>query len=249
MIHGIFITGTDTGIGKTLVTAGLIRWLQSKWIDAVPMKPVQTGAVKQGDILVAPDLEFCLAAAGFQPDPDEKRLMAPFIYEPACSPHLAGRIAGRYPDISVIQKSAEILLLRHQALVIEGAGGIMVPLNEKESTLDLMKSLGYPVILVSRVGLGAINHALLSINTLNAAGLRLLGIVFNQAEPPLPENRFIEEDNPKAVAEFGKVKILGSVGYLEKTLTSAEMWQLFTQSMPGLEEIGQLMEMGPWTKR
>jgi dethiobiotin synthase len=248
MIHGIFVTGTDTGIGKTLITAGVIRWLRAHWIDAVPMKPVQTGAEKRGETLIAPDLEYCLAAAGLQPNADERRLMVPYLYEPACSPHLAGRMAGRYADISVIQQNAKALLRRRQALVIEGAGGIMVPLNEKETTLDLMKNLGYPVILVSRIGLGAINHALLSINTLNTAGLRLLGVVFNQAEPPLPENRFIEEDNPRAVAEFGKVSILGNIGYLEKTLAPAEMWQRFTQAMPGLEEIGKAMEMGPWTK-
>lgn len=248
MIRGIFITGTDTGIGKTLIAAGIIRWLRAHWIDTVPMKPVQTGAERRGNALAAPDLEFCLAASGIQPNADERRLMAPYIYEPACSPHLAGRIAGKYADIEMIRKSAEMLLRRRQALVIEGAGGIMVPLNETETTLDLMKSLGFPVILVSRIGLGAINHALLSINTLNTAGLRLLGVIFNQTEPTLPENRFIEEDNPKAVADFGKVKILGSVGYLEKTLAPAEMWQRFTQAVPGLEEIGQAMEMGPWQK-
>jgi dethiobiotin synthase len=248
MIRSIFVTGTDTGIGKTLITAGIVRWLRAHRIDAVPMKPVQTGAEKRGDVLISPDLEYCLAAAGLRPNADERRLMAPYIYEPACSPHLAGRMAERYPDISTIQKSAEILLRRRQTLVIEGAGGIMVPLNEKETTLDLMKNLGYPVVLVSRIGLGAINHALLSINIIKSAGLRLLGVVFNQAEPPLPENRFIEEDNPKAVAEFGKVTILGSVGYLEKTLAPAEMWQRFAQAVPGLEEIGKAMEMGPWMK-
>ncbi len=248
MIHGIFVTGTDTGIGKTLIAAGIIRWLRAHWIDTVPMKPVQTGAERRGEVLIAPDLEYCLAAAGIQPNADERRLMAPYIYEPACSPHLAGRMAGKYAGIETIQKSAEILLRRRQAVVIEGAGGIMVPLNEKETTLDLMQRLGFPVILVSRIGLGAINHALLSINTLNAAGLRLLGIIFNQTEPPLSENQFIEEDNPKAVADFGKVKILGSVGYLEKTLASAEMWQRFTQAVPGLEDIGKAMEMGPWQK-
>jgi|WetSurMetagenome_2_1015567.scaffolds.fasta_scaffold21534_3 dethiobiotin synthase len=248
MIKGIFVTGTDTGIGKTLVTAGIVRWLRAHWIDTVPMKPVQTGAERRGDMLAAPDLDFCLAAAGIQPNADERRLMAPYVYEPACSPHLAGRMAGRYPDIAAIRKNAEILLRRRQALVIEGAGGIMVPLNETETTLDLMKSLGFPVVLVSRIGLGAINHALLSINSLNAAGLPLLGVIFNQAEPPLPGNRYIEEDNPKAVAEFGKVKILGNVGYLEKTLTPTEMWQRFIQAVPGLEEIGKAMEMGPWQK-
>jgi dethiobiotin synthetase len=240
--QGIFVTGTDTGVGKTLVAAGIVRWLRKKWVDAVPMKPVQTGAEKQGSLFIAPDLEFILATSGLQPDSDEKRMMAPYLYEPACSPHLAGRLAGCYPDISIIQKYAAIILRRSRKLVVEGAGGILVPLNEKETMLDLMKALGFPVVLVSRIGLGSINHALLSINTLKAAGIGLVGVVFNQTEPPVPENRYIEEDNPKAIEQFGKVKILGNIGYFDKFEQSEEFWSRFEQSMPGLADIKAILE-------
>src|SRR3990172_6112147 len=121
MNRGIFITGTDTGIGKTLVAAGILRWLRRQGIDAVPMKPVQTGARREGDKLAAPDLEFCLAAAGIKPVAGEMKLMLPYAYEPACSPHLAGRLAGRYPEIAEIVNCAEKLLKKHQGLVVEGA--------------------------------------------------------------------------------------------------------------------------------
>jgi dethiobiotin synthase len=206
------------------------------------MKPVQTGAEKRGNILIAPDLEFSLAVSGLQPDSDERRMMAPFLYEPACSPHLAGRQAGRYPDISTIKKYAEIILRRRQKLVVEGAGGILVPLNEKETMLDLMKALGFPVVLVSRIGLGSINHALLSINTLKAAGIGLVGVVFNQVEPLVPENKYIEEDNPKAIEQFGKVKVLGNISYFDKFEQSEEFWSRFEQSMPGLADIKAVLE-------
>jgi dethiobiotin synthetase len=244
MSRGIFITGTDTGVGKTLVAAGIVRWLRSQWIDAVPMKPVQTGAEKHDSVLIAPDLEFCLSASGLQPDPDERRWMSPYLYEPACSPHLAGRMAGRYPDISVIQKSSEIILRRRQAVIVEGAGGIMVPLNENETMLDLMKALGLPVVLVSRIALGAVNHALLSVNTLSTAGLDLAGIVFNQNEPPVPENRYIEEDNPAIISRFGKVRVLGNIGYFDNTIPPEEIWRQFEQSMPGLEYLGEVVKRG-----
>jgi dethiobiotin synthetase len=242
MTQGIFITGTDTGVGKTLVTAGIIRWLKKQQIDVAPMKPVQTGAEKRGNMLIAPDLEFILEATDLQLNTDERRMMVPYLYEPACSPHLAGRLAGHYPDISTIQKYTEIILRHRQKLVVEGAGGILVPLNEKETMLDLMKVLGYPVVLVSRIGLGAINHALLSINILNTAGIKLAGVVFNQTEPPLPENRYIEEDNPKVVEQFGKVKILGNIGYFEKFEQSEDFWGRFERSMPGLVDIKAILE-------
>jgi len=240
--RGLFITGTDTGVGKTLITAGIVRWLRSQWIDVVPVKPVQTGAEKKGDILVAPDLEVGLSASGLQPGLDEKRWMSPYLYEPACSPHLAGRIAGRYPDISIIQKYIELILRRRQAVVVEGAGGIMVPLNENESMLDLMKALNYPVVLVSRIGLGAVNHALLSINTLTAAGLGLAGIIFNQNLPPVTENKYIEEDNPVIISRFGKVRVLGNISYFDNTIPPEEIWRRFEQSMPGLEYLKEVVK-------
>jgi dethiobiotin synthetase len=242
--RGIFITGTDTGVGKTLVTAGTVRWLRSKGIDAVPVKPVQTGAPKRGADLAPIDLEFCLEASGLLPDPVELPLMSPYLYEPACSPHLAGRLAGDCPQISLIADCGEKLLQKHRAIVVEGAGGILVPLNENETMLDLMTAFGYPVVLVSRVGLGAINHALLSVHALRAAGLEIAGIVFNRTEPPVPENRFIEDDNPKAIASFGEVDVLGNIGYMDLKGRAGEIWAHFEQSMPGLDCLHQIVERG-----
>ena len=238
MSLGIFITGTDTGIGKTVVTAGILRWLRSQGVDAVPMKPVQTGATKQRGRLISPDLEFCLAASGIKPDADELKLMLPYVYEPACSPHLAGRLAGKYPEIPEIKRCAETLLQKHQAIVVEGAGGIMVPLNERQTMLDLMVAFSYPVVLVTRFGLGTINHTLLSLNALRSAGLNLLGVVFSHTEPPQPENEFIEEDNPEAIARFGNVPVLGKLMFFENlSPANAEVWQNFEKNMPGLKRI------------
>lgn len=238
MSRGIFVTGTDTGVGKTLVTAGIVRWLRNQGIDAVPMKPVQTGGEPRGGRLVAPDLEYYLSVSGIIPDPAEMQLMSPYVYEPACSPHLAGRMAQHYPEPSRIKDCAEKLMQNHRAVVVEGAGGIMVPINESGTMLDLIQMLAFPVVLVSRFGLGTINHTLLSVRALRASGLDLLGVVFNHVEPPLPENRFIEKDNPATIARFGEVTVLGKIRYFNSlSPTTGETWKLFEKDMPGLKKI------------
>lgn len=238
MSRGLFIAGTGTGVGKTVVTAGIVRWLRGRGIDAVPVKPVQTGGVPQADGLVAPDLGFCLATAGIQPSDHEVALLSPYIYEPACSPHLAGRIKRLYPEIPHIQDCLEKLLARHEIVVVEGAGGIMVPLDEEVTILDLMKALGFPVVLVAHAGLGTINHSLLSIHALRSSGLEILGAVFNEVEVVLPEDDIIKKDNPDTVARFGDVCVLGNVRHLAGLCpTSEALWDQFERDMFGLEKI------------
>jgi len=238
MSQGLFITGTDTDAGKTVVSAGILRLLKQNGVDAVPVKPVQTGGYPSDEGLLAPDLEFSLAAADIEPDHDEKKLMAPYVYDPACSPHLAGRMAQAYPEISKIDDCIQKLLQKHKAVVVEGAGGIMVPLNETETMLDLMKSLKYPVVLVSRLGLGTINHTLMSVQTLRSAGIELVGVVFSRMQPSQPENRFIEEDNPKTITQFGNVKVLGNIRYLPNLdAKDDDLWVCFEEDMPGFSNI------------
>lgn len=236
MSGALFITGTDTDVGKTIVTAGILRYLCDHGIDAVSMKPVQTGA-EQGDAgLVAPDLSVHHAAAGISVDSDERALMTPYLYEPACSPHLAGRMAGRYPDIAHIVDCASRLREGHDCLLVEGAGGIMAPLTESETMLDLMQALAAPVVLVAHRGLGTINHSLLSIEALKKAGLAITGLVFNETRDV--ERDFIKRDNPDTVRAFGDVDILGDVDFLPELETEPRAaWIRFDKCMPGLSEI------------
>lgn len=236
--NAIFITGTGTDVGKTIITAGILRYLRQKGIDAVSMKPVQTGAELTGGQLIAPDLAVHRAASGFAPQDDDLELMAPYLYEPACSPHLAGRLAARYPDVDRIISCAKKLCARHDCVLIEGAGGIMVPLDDSVTMLDLMQQLGCPVILVALRGLGTINHTLLSIEVLRNAGLDLLGVVFNETEAV--DQDFIRQDNPESVRKFGEVDIVGNVDYLEGfDPLSKVTWEQFEQCMPGLHKIQQ----------
>ena len=240
MSRGVFITGTDTEVGKTIVTAGLLRQLRSAGVNAATMKPVQTGAEVSSDgKLTAPDLMVHHKAAEFVATPVETVLMAPYLYEPACSPHLAGRMAGRYPDIGHITDCARQLEARYEVLLVEGAGGVYAPLTESETMLDLMKALGYPVLLVAHRGLGTINHTLLSIKALRTSGLDILGVVFNEIEDVQPD--FIKQDNPKAIQSFGEVAILGNIDYLTEVDSQPEVaWARFDECTPGLRRLTNL---------
>jgi dethiobiotin synthase len=247
-MRGIFITGTGTGVGKTVVTAGIVRWLRARGVDAVPAKPIQTGcslspAITAGGAaaLIVPDLEFVLAAAGLSVGEAEKGLMCPYRYEPACSPHLAGRLVGRYPDLEVIEQCLRELAHEHHALVVEGAGGVLVPIDERRTMRDLMRRLGLPVIVVARVGLGTINHTLLTLEALRAAQLEVLGVVFNDVDGDASSDDVaIRRDNPQTIARLGNVLVLGELGRLPGLTGAASdpaIWTTFNNSLADLDRI------------
>jgi dethiobiotin synthetase len=209
--QGLFVTGTDTGVGKTVVSAALLSTLRSGGCDAAPMKPVQTGCVKRRGRWVAPDLEYCLKAAGLRPSQTERGDMAPYCFRPACSPHLAAARAGASIRCSVIRRAFRRLSQAHEFVVVEGAGGLHVPLNKQETMLDLMVAMGLPILLVARAGLGTINHTLLSLQALRGAKLEVLGVILNQSTPG-PWG-FVENDNLLVIERMGAVKVLACIRY------------------------------------
>jgi dethiobiotin synthase len=217
-MRGIFVTGTDTEIGKTHVSAALLAAARARGLDVVPMKPVQTG----DDC----DLEVCLCAAGLDPPPEERALMCPWHAGPACSPHLAARLTGRPIVLDDLVAAANELASRHDALIVEGAGGVFVPLNERQTVLDLMQRLALPVLVVARGSLGTINHSLLTVRVLRDAGLRVLGVVLNDAEPCEPNE--LRWDNPIAISQYGDVPVLGDLPHGFTTIEP---------HMPGLDSI------------
>lgn len=209
---GIFVTGTDTGVGKTVVAAALLTLSRADGLDAVPMKSVQTGCLRKGGRLVAHDLECCLRMAGLTASTAEKNLMAPYRFARACSPHLAASQAGRCIAISRIVGAFLKLQERHACVIVEGAGGILVPLNERQCMLDLMKILAIPVVLVARPGLGSINHALLSLGVLRQAGLSVAGVIFCATQKR--KWGIIERDTMVSIARLGRVRILGRLPFI-----------------------------------
>jgi len=214
MHKGIFITGTDTDVGKTIVAAGLLHLLRSKGVDAVPMKPVQTGCTLENGVFKAPDLDFSILYSGLQYTDEEYQCMSPYKYKPACSPHLAGNLSGDLVDMKQILLYLEKLKTLREFVIVEGAGGIMVPLNNSDMMLDLMKAVGFPVVLVARTGLGTINHTLLSLQVLRNTGLKVLGVIFNNTVAPTPETKFICDDNVNTIAKCSGVNVLGNISHL-----------------------------------
>lgn len=189
---GLFITGTDTGVGKTFVTAALASALLNKKANVAPFKPVQTGAPEG----TSPDLDFVMVKSGFQASAVTYPMLAPVCLPLAASPHLAARSVGR--KLSVRKLAAPILAYAKSGglPLVEGAGGLMVPLNEKETMLDLMQALAFPVILVARPGLGTLNHTLLSAHALDSAVLSLAAVVISHCGPW----GAIEKDNKRSLA-------------------------------------------------
>lgn len=207
--RGVFITGTDTGVGKTFIAAGLLAAARRAGVDAVPMKPVQTGCVRKGRNWVAPDLEACLAAAGYEALPEERARMAPYCFGPACSPHLAAGRAGVTLSLARLKGAFRSLARDHEGVIAEGAGGVLVPLGPRLSMLDVMKAFGLPVVLVARPGLGTLNHTLLSLAALRAAQVPVAGVVVNEAVPG--RWGMIERDNIRTIERLGQVPVFGCV--------------------------------------
>ncbi len=213
---GIFITGTDTDVGKTVITGGLLNYFCSRGFQAGLMKVVQTGCIQSEDKLIAPDLEFSLKLAGKTFKEQEKLFMCPYKYKLPCSPHLAAEIDRTdYPDSSHILDCFDQLASEYSPIIVEGAGGLLVPINKKEKMIDLIKKLDIPVILVSKTELGTLNHTLLSLNALSNAGLTVLGVIFNNPAPVDEQDAYIIKDNIKFIEHYGNTNVLGVMKHVK----------------------------------
>jgi dethiobiotin synthase len=215
LIPGIFIAGTGTDVGKTVVTAGVLRWLREHSPAAIVMKPVQTGCeVGEDGRMIAPDIDFVLRAANVAVDQETLSHLSPYLFGPACSPHLAARMAGQRIDTDKILASARWLASRHQRLVVESAGGVAVPLNESQTMLDLAWEMRMPVLLVGHSGLGTINHVLLSLEAIRRRGCSVLGVILNDIAPVSAADSYIHDDNVRAIESFGKVRGVTRIPFL-----------------------------------
>jgi dethiobiotin synthetase len=235
--QGLFVTGTDTGVGKTFIAGGLLRLLRDKGIDAVPMKPVQTGASEKKGRLFSTDLRYCLALAGISPTAKGEQTMCPYCFPLESSPRLAAKRAGAEIDVSRIVDCFNALAEKHEAVIVEGAGGVLVPIDDTRTMLDVMAALALPVILVARSGLGTINHTLLSAQALKSNGVKVLGVILNQGRRVQPDD--IVRDNVETIERFSGVPVLGLIDPLD--LSGGDLLAgidaLFAKSMPRIEVI------------
>ncbi len=204
----VFIAGTDTGVGKTLVGAIMAMFFRERGVDVGVMKPFETGAKKYGGQLLPEDASTLKEAAGVE---DPLELICPYCFETPAAPAEAARIEGKKVDLGKVKEALEELSRRHELLIIEGAGGLLVPITEKTTYSDLIRDLDLDVILVSRNCLGTVNHTLLSLYYCKREGIRVLGYVLNKTNP---KGDGTEDTNHMWIGAFTDVPFLGKVPYL-----------------------------------
>jgi dethiobiotin synthetase len=186
--RSLFVTGTDTNVGKTLLSGLLVAAL-----DAIYWKPIQTGA-REGT-----DRRTVIKLAEI---PEAQTIPEVYCFDPPVSPHLAGEAAGVRIDLARIQAPASL----GRPIIAEGAGGILVPINGSELMLDLARHLGFPVLIAARAALGTINHTLLTVRALRCAKMPIDGVV-------MIGNR--NKDNERSVEQFGAVPVVGTIPWLD----------------------------------
>ena len=177
--HGIFVTGTDTGVGKTLVACALLHALAKRNLRVVGMKPVAAGADEKEGILINDDVEQLIAAGNVTVPRDE---VNPYCFAPPIAPHLAAVLCKKEIIIKKLLRSYQNLSECADVVVIEGAGGFCVPFSDTETSADFAQRLALPVVLVVGLRLGCLNHALLTAEAIRARGLVLAGWVANQID-------------------------------------------------------------------
>lgn len=178
MTRGFFVTGTDTGVGKTVVACELLRRLRARGLDAGAMKPAETGVGPEGPLDA-----LALREASGSGDPLEQ--ICPQQLALPAAPAVAAEVEGRRVDLGAIRYAFAKLAARHAWMVVEGAGGLLVPLSATVSMADLARDLGLPLIVVARARLGTINHTLLTLEAAAARGLAVAGVVVSHAEGAL----------------------------------------------------------------
>ena len=204
--HGFFVTGTDTGVGKTLMACALLHGFAQQGRRVAGMKPVACGVVRSATGLINEDVAL-LRAAGNVEAP--LHLVNPYCFEPPIAPHLAAEQAGVTIDLTHIAQAFERLAVAADVVVVEGVGGFCVPLNHSEDSADLAQYLGLPVILVVGMRLGCLNHALLTAHAIRARGLRLAGWIANRIDPAMAA----VEENITTLAERLAAPLLGEVEF------------------------------------
>jgi adenosylmethionine-8-amino-7-oxononanoate aminotransferase len=201
--RGIFVTATDTEVGKTVIAAGIAGCLKKQGVDVGVMKPIQSGALKRDNKLISPDAEFLIKASGIN---DERKLVTPFCFEPALSPNIASRLDRKKIDINKILSCFDILIRRHDFVIVEGIGGILVPIRDNYFVIDLIKDLGLPIIIVSPAALGTINHTLLTVQAARDRGIEVFGVIINN----YPDKAGIcERTNPQIISKISGIPIIG----------------------------------------
>jgi len=200
------VTGTDTGVGKTLVACSLLRAFAARGLKVAGMKPVASGAVPRASGLVHDDVEKLLAA-GNVAAPREQ--VNPYCFEPPIAPHIAASGAGMRIDLDHIGQCFDALAARADIVIVEGVGGFLVPLGPGIDTAQLAARLALPLVLVVGLRLGCLNHALLTAEAVARRGLTLAGWVANHVDPRMAA----AEENVHALETLIAAPLLARIAF------------------------------------
>jgi dethiobiotin synthetase len=200
-MRGLLVTGTDTGVGKTILSAALLAAMSAAGEPVRAHKPVVTGLDELSGGTWPPDHELLAAAAGMMSEE-----VSPLRYGPAVAPHLAAQLAGEEIDPAGLLARARKAGEGESLLIVEGVGGLLTPLAENYAVRDLAAALGLPVLVAARPGLGTINHTLLTLDAARAVGLDVRAVVLTPwpAEPSV-----LERSNHETLARLGDVEVAG----------------------------------------
>lgn len=207
MTRGVFVTGTDTGVGKTLACCALLHALAARGVAAAPMKPIAAGADATPAGWVNGDTVALLDAAGWPASRAAE--VTPVLLRAPMAPHLAAAREGRRIDVAAVMRAFERLGASQAYLVVEGVGGFRVPLDETSDTADLAKAMALPVVMVVGVRLGCLNHAILTAQSIAAAGLGLAGWIASMVDPEMVE----AEENVDSLARRIAAPLLGRLPF------------------------------------
>lgn len=216
MPKGFFVTGTDTGVGKTIMSMALIRAMDMFGIRAGAMKPIESGCGREGGVLIPFD-GMALKQTARMDEP--MTLVTPCCFESPLAPLPASEIEIKKVNIPAIKNAFSKLSHKYEAMVVEGVGGLLVPIRKNYAVIDLAAELGLPLIVVAKPGLGTINHTLLTVKYALREGLAVAGVILNYAMPP--ENSLSEETNVQVLDTICPVPVIGISPYLKNITEEA----------------------------
>lgn len=211
-VRGLFVTGTDTGVGKTLIACALAAWAHRCGLDVGVMKPIATGGHRLDGRWVSEDAVHLVRAAG---SADPWRLINPVCFREPLAPWTAARRARRPIQLPAILTAFGQLAARHDVVIVEGIGGLLVPLTERLTVADLAARMALPIVVVARPGLGTLNHTLLTLEEARRRGMPVRAVVLNHAEPPPrgPMARLAEATNPAALKRLARLPVFGPLPF------------------------------------
>ena len=209
-MRSIFITGTDTGVGKTVVATGIAQTLTKKGLDVGVMKPFATGGMEQDGTLISED---AVALRNSVSNPDPLDLINPICYHAPLAPKVAARVEGKEQRLNLVDRAWDQLKERHSTMIVEGIGGLLVPLRKKFFVVDLAKKLELPLVIVTRPSLGTLNHTLMTIHVARQYALPIAGVVINHHEKCEDEQTI--ETNREELSRLPGIPLLGEVPFQE----------------------------------